>query len=125
MEFTRADGTTVTLPVEVPRVSEYGIGLSGRSTLEGRGMLFYYPDAKGNAGFWMKNTHINLDIAFIDTSGVVIEVDQMQAESLDVHKPPRPYEFAIEAPDGWYLAHQVAAGDHCRTLFTITPADIQ
>jgi uncharacterized membrane protein (UPF0127 family) len=117
--FVRPDGSTVPLPVEVPPRHEYGIGLSGRTTLSGRGMVFYYPNAEGNAGFWMKNTHVDLSIAFVDTSGHIIEIDEMQAESLTVHRPVRPYEFAIEAPSGWYAQQRIEAGDEMRLQFTL------
>jgi hypothetical protein len=123
VQFVRADGTTVELPVEVPPRREYGIGLSGRTALAGRGMVFYYPNAEGNAGFWMKNTHIDLSIAFVDTGGRITEIDEMQADSLDIHRPAKPYEFAIEAPSGWYAQQRVQAGDQMRLEFAL-PADI-
>lgn len=102
-------GVVVTLPIEVPPASEYEIGLSGRRSLDGRGMLFAFPDGL-NVGFWMKGTHIDLDIAFVDASMRVIDVQTMRAESLDVHKPPSSYVVAVEAPVGWYAAHGVKTG---------------
>ncbi|MBM3139132.1 MAG: DUF192 domain-containing protein [Chloroflexi bacterium] len=123
VEFIRADGTTAKLPVEVPRRREYSIGLSGRRQLEGRGMLFYYPRGEGNVGFWMKNTHVDLSIAFLDTQGRIIEVSEMQAESLDIIRPSTPYEFGVEAPAGWYDRNRVRAGDRMRLTFDL-PRDI-
>lgn len=99
----------VTLPIEVPPASEYEIGLSGRRSLDGRGMLFAFPEGL-NVGFWMKDTHIDLDIAFVDASMRVIDVQTMRAESLDVHKPSASYVAAVEAPSGWYAAHGVKTG---------------
>ncbi|MFA7249528.1 MAG: DUF192 domain-containing protein [Dehalococcoidia bacterium] len=101
--------TTVTLPIEVPPEREYSIGLSGRRSLEGRGMLFAFPDG-ATVGFWMKGTHIDLDIAFVDASMRVIEVQTMRAETLDIHTPPGRYIAAVEAPAGWYAANNVKAG---------------
>ncbi|TAK78669.1 MAG: hypothetical protein EPO16_03315 [Dehalococcoidia bacterium] len=107
------------LPVEVPPTSEYGIGLSGRRSLEGRGMVFYYPDGKGNAGFWMKDTHIDLDIAFVDLSMKVVAVMQMKADTETVHRPSVPYLAAIEAPSGYYAAAGVKEGATVAFLFDI------
>lgn len=99
----------IELPIEVPPEREYAIGLSGRHSLEGRGMLFSFPDG-ANTGFWMKGTHIDLDIAFIDSSMTVTQITTMRANTLDIHKPPTPYIAAIEAPAGWYAASGIAVG---------------
>lgn len=99
----------IELPIEVPPEKEYGIGLSGRTKLEGRGMLFAFPDG-ANVGFWMKGTHIDLDIAFIDSSMKVIHITTMRADTLDIHKPAAPYVAAVEAPAGWYAESGIAVG---------------
>lgn len=113
-------GTSVAvLPVEVPPAAEYGVGLSGRRSLSGRGMLFYFPDGKGTTGFWMKNTHIDLDIAFIDASMTVISVLQMQAETETVHIPGVPYLAAIEAPKGYYATAGIGVGARVEFLFDV------
>ena len=101
--------TRIDLPIEVPPEKEYGIGLSGRRNLEGRGMLFAFPEG-AKVGFWMKGTHIDLDIAFVDASMKVIYVTTMKADTLDVHQPPTAYVAAIEAPAGWYAASGIALG---------------
>lgn len=115
--LTGPTNTVAVLPVEAPPASEYGIGLSGRRSLEGRGMVFYYPDGKGTSGFWMKNTHIDLDIAFVDKSLTVIAVMQMKADTETVHRPDAPYLAAIEAPHGYYAAAGVREGARVEFLF--------
>ena len=109
VRFATADGGTATLAVEVPPLSEYEVGLSGRRTLGERGMLFYFPQGT-DVGFWMQNTHIDLDIAFVDALQRVIDVQAMTAESRAVHEAPARYAAGIEAPAGWYAAHGVGAG---------------
>lgn len=111
--------TNVALPIEIPPASEYGIGLSGRASLQGRGMLFYYPDGKGTSGFWMKDTHVDLDIAFVDTSMTVIAVVQMKADTDTIHRPQQPYMAAIEAPAGYLTATGVSPGAKVEFLFDI------
>lgn len=108
--FTMPDGTETRLPVEVIGAAEFAIGLSGRTSLEGRGMLFYWPDGNSQSGFWMKGTHIPLDIAFVDRDLEVIAILQMEAESLEIHRPDAPYLAAVEAPLGWYAAHGIEVG---------------
>ena len=58
----------------------------------------------------MKDTHIDLDIAFVDAAMTVLDVQTMRADTLDLHRPRGPYVAAIEAPAGWYAAHGVRAG---------------
>lgn len=123
VEFVRRDGSRVSLPVEVLPRSEYSVGLSGRSEVSGRGMLFYFGPDEANPGFWMKDTHIDLSIAFVAPDGVVIDVRDLQAESLEIVMPNAHYQYAVEAPAGWYAANNVRAGDIMALRFTL-PANI-
>ncbi|MGE3961237.1 MAG: DUF192 domain-containing protein [Dehalococcoidia bacterium] len=117
VRFAGADGP-VQLPVEVPPRSEYAIGLSGRTSLEGRGMVFYREDF-GQTGFWMQNTHIDLDIAFVDDQGEILFITTMFADTRDIHRPDAPYVVAIEAPAGWYAANGIAEGGRVEYLFDL------
>ena len=115
--FTRADGSTVDLPLEVPSADEYPIGLSGRYEFEGRGMLFdWSSEEPQDRPFWMKNTHIDLDIAFVEADGRVGAIKQMAAESEEYVYAGIAYNRAIEAPAGWYEANGVAVGDSVELL---------
>jgi uncharacterized protein len=119
VRFTALDGASAELPIEVPPREEYRIGLSGRHELRGRGMLFYYPSGENTGGFWMRDTHIDLDIAFVDADHEVIEVLRMLADTDEIHYASRPYLAAIEAPAGWFGAHGIAAGAAVEFLFEI------
>jgi len=122
IEFVRADGSTVALPTEVPPRSDYGTGLSGRYTLDERGMLFHYLDDAIARGFYMRNTHVDLDIAFARADFVLIDIRTLQAESLEIVRPERGFQYAVEAPAGWYAAHGIVAGDRLRLTFEL-PAE--
>ena len=98
----RADGTVVSLAIEVPARTEYGIGLSGRYELGERGMLFHYEE-EGRRSFWMKNTHIDLDIAFIGADFVIREIFGMEAKRA-VSPTCRP--FAANQPAGASTAYR-------------------
>lgn len=106
----QSDGARYELPLEVPPRAEYSVGLSGRYHLEGRGMLFWYPESVRRP-FWMKDTHIDLSIAFVDGEGMIVEIFDMQAESEEFRVSAHFYRYAIEAPLGWYAARGLAAGD--------------
>ena len=121
IEFTDSSGRTVTLPVEVLPREEFSIGLSGRYHLEGRGMLFYW-GVPVRSGFWMKDTHIDLSIAFVDGDGRIADIREMEAESLDLVLAASVYHMAIEAPAGWYASNGLAIGDRARLTFALPAA---
>ena len=119
-EFVRDGAAIASLPIEAPPQSEYPIGLSGRRELAGRGMLFRYEGSR-SCTFWMKNTWIDLDIAFAGADSVLFGIHRMTVED-DPANPQRILRserdcmYAIEAPAGWFGAHGVAVGDRLRLL---------
>jgi len=74
-----------------------------------RGMLFVFPDA-GVQCFWMKNTLIPLSIAFLDDDGRIVQIADMQPQSLDNHCSSKPVRFALEMNAGWFKSRGLAAG---------------
>lgn len=66
---------------------------------DNQGMLFVFPDSH-MGGFWMKDTLISLDIAFIRDDGMVVGIDQMAPRSLALHGPSVPYQYALEVHAG-------------------------
>ena len=66
----------VKLRVEVADTSEKRqIGLMYRDSLvDDHGMLFKFPSAN-HLSFWMQNTYIPLDIAFINDDGRILQID--------------------------------------------------
>ncbi|MBI4988126.1 MAG: DUF192 domain-containing protein [Rhodocyclales bacterium] len=74
-----------------------------------RGMLFVFPKP-GVQCFWMKNTLIPLSIAFIDDSGRIVQIADMQPQSLDNHCSAKPVRFALEMNAGWFKSRGLAAG---------------
>lgn len=86
-------------------------GLMYRDSLPAdHGMLFVYPEAQ-TLGFWMRNTKIPLDIAFIDPQGRIVDIQHMQPESDSTHTSVRPAMYALEMASGWFDANGVKVGD--------------
>lgn len=110
-----ADGRVLgRLPIEVLPQGEFSVGLSGRTSLADRGMLFDYGKGGQDGPFWMKNTHVDLDIAFIDEQNRIVSIRTMTAESLDYVYSSSAYRSAIEAPAHWYASHGVHEGHFVR-----------
>lgn len=62
-----------------------------------RGMIFVF-DHSVRTPFWMKNTIIPLDLAYIDREGKVINTHTMPAldDRHQAYPPASPYRYAIE-----------------------------
>lgn len=65
------------------------------------GMLFVFPD-EAERSFWMRNTLIDLDIAYMRKDGTVVSVSTMKA--LDETGVPSkgPAMYALEVPGGTF-----------------------
>ena len=107
-----------TVQAEVARTfEEREQGLMYREELvEGRGMLFVFQDAQTRS-FWMKNTFIPLDIAYLDSELRILDIQAMEPESLDSHPSASPAMFALEVPLGWFGKRGIAVGDRARAVF--------
>ena len=90
--------------------AERATGLMNRPSMPmQRGMLFVFPEA-GVQCFWMKNTLIPLSIAFLDDGGRIVQIAEMQPQSLDNHCSTKPVRFALEMNAGWFRSRGLAAG---------------
>ncbi len=103
----------VSLKVELATTSaEHAQGLMFRKELsEDNGMLFIYPSPR-ILTFWMKDTYIPLDIAFIDKDETIVSIQHMKP--LDVgslYVSPSPVLYALEVNQGWFERKGVNIGD--------------
>jgi hypothetical protein len=98
----------VELAIEEPQRLQ---GLMYRKTLgKEDGMLFIF-DEPGYHSIWMKNTLIPLSVAFVDKDGVILNIVDMEPQTLDSHMAAGPAVYAIETNKGWYADKKVKAGD--------------
>ncbi len=75
----------------------------------GTGMLFVF-DQMGPQSFWMEHTYVDLDIAFMDASYRVVDIQQMKKHTTSPHQSAAPAMFALEVPEGWFEAHGIHVG---------------
>lgn len=94
------------------------MGLMERRSLPANAaMLFVYDrDQLPSSGFWMFRTRIPLDIAFMDSAGVVRAIRQMEpctatlAPGCPTYEPGVPYRYALEANAGAFARRGVREG---------------
>lgn len=92
-------------------------GLMFRTTLgEDEGMLFLM-DEPTVASFYMRNTLIPLSIAFLNESGVILEIHDMEPlDETPVLSTFGSIAYALEVNQGWFEKNGVIAGDEIRGL---------
>ncbi len=103
---------TETLTVEIADdVNKRTAGLMFRDSLtEGEGMLFVF-EKPAYLSFWMKNTSIALDIAFLDSDLVIREIKSMEPFSLDNTRSGFRALYALEVNEGWFSSKNIGPGD--------------
>jgi hypothetical protein len=99
------------------------IGLMGREKLgEHSGMLFDYGSLQSaESSFWMRNTLIALDIAYVDAQGNIVAINRMEpcesVAAFNCPTYPAGAEFvqAIEMNAGFFSRYQFTLGDRLQT----------
>ncbi len=85
---------------------------------EDRGMIFVFPKDRP-LSFWMRNTIIPLDIAYIRSDGTIVSTYTM-APLREVGYPSiEPARFALEVRAGQFAKWGIAAGDQ-----VVIPAEL-
>lgn len=72
-------------------------------------MLFVF-EREENLAFWMKNTPVDLDLAYIAADGRITQTERLKAHVLDTVYSREPVRFALEVPAGWFEHHGIGVG---------------
>ncbi|MDB5816230.1 MAG: hypothetical protein JWN23_3347 [Rhodocyclales bacterium] len=87
---------------------EYGL-MFRKNMVSNAGMVFIF-DAPQQYCMWMKNTLLPLSVAFIDDSGKITNIEDMQPLTENSHCANRPVRFALEMNKGWFKDKNFKAG---------------
>ncbi len=92
-------------------------GMMYREKLDSNeGMLFIF-ETEQVLSFWMKNTLVDLSIAYIDKNKKIIDIQEMKATSLLATTNPisypskKPALYALEMPKGWFKKNKIKVGN--------------
>ena len=86
------------------------VGLMNRTSMPAdSGMLFIF-EQKATHCFWMSNTKIPLAIAFLADDGKIVNIEEMQAETLNNHCPKAPIRYALEMNRQWFSQRAIGPG---------------
>lgn len=85
-------------------------GLMYRDVLdENSGMLFVFPRAD-RYSMWMLNTRIPLSVAFVDGSGIILNIADMMPHTKIMHGSVGLAKYALEVNQGWFSVRGIKAG---------------
>lgn len=94
-----------------PKQHKEGLsGLAEEELKEHEGMIFIYPISQKHT-FWMKNTLIDLDLAYISASGEVIEIYTMPKMSTKLFTSTQKVPYVLELKAGTFNRIGLEVGD--------------
>jgi uncharacterized membrane protein (UPF0127 family) len=117
MTIDNSEGEKVEVRVEIADdASERERGLMERTELgENRGMLFVFEE-QHKLSFWMKDTRIPLSIAYIDSEGRIVDIQDMKPfdDELPNYISAEPARYALEVNRGFFEERGVEVGDRAK-----------
>ena len=111
--FSKNNKTIITIDIEIPdTLEEITRGLMDRRIMaDTEGMLFVH-DKFESRFFWMKNTHIPLDMIFVDKKMQVVKIEKHTTPlSEDLITVPEGTRYTIEVNAGFCDQHGIKIGD--------------
>lgn len=120
VEVVASDGTVHRVAVRLARTPEQRAhGLMEVEALpDGVGMWFLYEEDH-TGGFWMKNTLVPLDIAYVGADDRIVSVADAvpcRADPCETYRPDGPYRNVLEVPAGFLDRIGAGAGDVVRLV---------
>ncbi|MES2106541.1 MAG: DUF192 domain-containing protein [Pseudomonadota bacterium] len=96
--------------------AEREVGLMNRTQMgANEGMVFDF-GAPAGVCMWMKNTLIPLSVAFMDSEGKIVNIEDMKAETLDSHCAKKAVRYALEMNLGWFKQKNIKPGSKIEGL---------
>ena len=88
------------------------IGLSKLSKDKQNYFMLFIFESPQRVSFWMKDTNIDLSIAFIDEKQYISEIQSMKANSLQLNTSLKnDIKYALEVPKGFFKRKNIRTGD--------------
>ncbi len=81
------------------------------------GMFFIFPNEL-ELEFWMKNTYIPLDIAYINNKLEIVDIHTMKPHDTTSIKSKKLASMAIEVNSGYFKKHNIKIGDKIEIKLT-------
>lgn len=106
---------------EITRFKGY---MGTESINENNGMLFIFKEEK-NLSFWMKDTSVPLEIAYINSVGVIKEIYSLVPFSQRVVNSRYKVKYALEVPEGSFSKFKIKVGDRVKFNFDVNSLNVE
>lgn len=103
-----------------PKYRETGL-MHRESMGENRGMVFVF-EYEATHCMWMRNTLIPLSVAFLDSDGAVLNIEDMAPQTETNHCAAKPARYALEMNKGWFAQRGIRPGDVIGGVSKLRPA---
>ena len=92
-------------------------GLMDRSAVpDGTGMLFVFNRSEERS-FWMKDTHVALDVAFFDDANTIVGIKQMEPLDETLTDSDVATALVLEVRKGWFAENGIGEGATAEVVF--------
>ncbi len=111
------DTTTLTagmhlIHAEVARTeSQREYGLMYREKLAPNGGMLFIFSAPVSVCMWMKNTPLPLSVAFLTANGEIVNIEDMEPQTVTSHCAKKPVRYALEMNQGWFRQKNIKPGN--------------
>ena len=90
---------------------EIQTGMMFRKTMTDEEAMIFVHQEPATRSYWMKNVTVPLSIGYIDPTGRLMEVHNMQPGNINgVRSLSDNIQFALEVPQGWFQRKGIRAG---------------
>ena len=85
-------------------------------------MIFIWEETQARSGgFWNPNVPIDLDVAWLDRDGAILEFTVLIANDSEIKRPQQDYYFVLEMPRGRFEELGIGVGDRVLIPETLLP----
>ncbi len=91
---------------------------------ENNGMLFIFKKEK-NLSFWMKDTPVPLEIAYINSAGIIKEIYSLVPFSKRIVNSRYKVKYALEVPEGSFSKFKIKVGDKVNFNFDVNSLNVE
>jgi len=83
---------------------------------DGTGMLFVFSDSRVRS-FWMANTYVPLDLAYMDPAFRIVDIVQMEPLVTESYVSSAPAMYGLEVRQGWFSEQGIEEGAQAEIVF--------
>ena len=104
-------GTVEVVAEQALKDREIQTGMMFRKTMTDAEAMIFVHAAPGPRSYWMKNVTVPLSIGYIDPTGRLLEIHDMQpGDTNGVQSVSANIQYALEVPQGWFQRKGVKPG---------------